>query len=120
MLWITILKLFIGLLLSPKNMQKKIDKIKKNERNEKECWEPLFKKCILQIFSGLIPRSLSRKKGRFSRLTRKVVMVRIASKWKRRITCKLMYHCMREFWEQKNRFRINIKEYSFILYEISL
>ena len=40
-------------------MQKKIDKINKDERNEKEGWEPLFKKCILQIFSGPTPLALS-------------------------------------------------------------
>jgi len=44
-------------------MQKKIDKINKDERNEKEGWEPLFKKCILQIFSGPTPSLSLPQKG---------------------------------------------------------
>ena len=60
-------------------MQKKIDKIRmrKNQRNEKEGLGPLFENASSRFFSGPTPRSLSRKKGRFSWLTRKVVMVRI-------------------------------------------
>jgi len=98
-------------------MQKKIDKMKGMKRKVGALF---LKMRPPDFFSGPTPRSLSRKKWEFSWLTAEEVMVRIAPDWKRIITCKLMYHYMWKFLGAKKRFRINIKEYSFILYEISL
>ena len=44
---------------------------------KKKAGSLFFKNASSRFFSGPTPRSLSRKKGRFSWLTRKVVMVRI-------------------------------------------
>lgn len=74
----------------------------KDKKNEKEGRGSLFENASSRFFSGPTPRSLSRKKWEFSWLTSEEAMVRISFKWKRRITCKLIYHYMWEFWEQKN------------------